>query len=85
MVSHWKANVQPTGTKGNCVYQVAIPWRDLGVSAPQVGKAVSFALVLNDHDEGETHLPGDRRRIKWFGGIDEGKDPEQFGDITLVK
>lgn len=83
-VSHWRATVKPTGERGNCVYQAAIPWRDLGVAAPAVGKTVSFALVLNDADEGQ-RMTGSRVRVKWFDGLDTAKNPEGFGDVTLVE
>lgn len=84
MITNWKATVKPTGEKGNCVYQAAIPWKDVGVTAPAAGKTISFALVLNDADVGE-RLSGGRKRVKWFDGIDMAKNPEGFGDVTLVE
>lgn len=84
MIDFWKATVKPTAEKGNCVYQVAIPWKDVGVvDTPAAGKTISFALVLNDADVGE-RLSGGRKRVKWFEGIDMAKSPEGFGDVTLV-
>jgi len=84
MITHWQAVVKPTGEKGNCVYQAAIPWRDLGVAAPKAGRTISFALVLNDADDGQ-RMTGGRVRVKWFDGIDTAKNPEGFGDVTLVE
>ena len=84
MISSWKASVTPTGTRGNVNYQVAIPWKDIGVNAPQTGKTISMALVLNDTDV-KGRLSGGRGRILWFQGIDIGKNPEGFGDVTLVE
>ena len=83
LITHWQATVKPTGQKGNCVYQAAIPWKDVGVTAPAAGKTISFALVLNDADVGE-RLSGGRKRVKWFDGIDMAKNPEGFGDVVLV-
>ncbi|GEM_PF-2436480 len=85
MVSSWKATVKPTGTRGDCVYQAAIPWKDIGIEKPEVGKTFSFALILNDADPGERFNGGYRGRIRWFEGIDIGKNPQQFGDVTLVE
>jgi hypothetical protein len=85
MITNWQATVNPTGEKGNCIYQAAIPWKDVGLEAePTAGKTFSFALVLNDADE-EEQLGGGRCRVKWFDGIDTAKSPEGFGDITLVE
>jgi len=84
MVTHWQATVKPTGEKGNCNYQVAIPWRDVGVvRTPAAGNTISFALVLNDADEGQ-RMTGGRVRVRWFDGLDLAKNPEGFGDVTLV-
>ena len=66
------------------MYQAAIPWSDLGVVAPKAGRTISFALVLNDADEGQ-RMTGGRVHVKWFDGLDTAKNPEGFGDVTLVK
>jgi len=84
MIENWKATIKTTGKKGNCNYQVAIPWSDIGVEKPIAGKTISFALVLNDIDKGD-RLSGHRGRILWFKGIDKMKNPEGFGDVTLVE
>jgi hypothetical protein len=52
---------------------------------PLAGKTFSFALVLNDADPGERFSGGYRGRVRWFEGIDIGKNPQQFGDVTLVE
>ena len=85
MISNWKATVKLTGVKGNCNYQIAIPWKDLGLEKPAPGKTFSFALILNDADPGERFSGGYRGRVRWFDGIDAGKNPQQFGDVTLVE
>jgi len=84
MIDNWKATVKPTGERGNCNYQLAIPWSDLGIEKPITGQTISFALVLNDADKGE-RIGGGRCRIRWFDGIDMAKSPEGFGDVTLVE
>jgi len=85
MVTDWRAAVAPTGERGNVRYQAAIPWADLGVADPRPGRTFSFALVLNDKDNAESSFTGGRPRIRWFKGIDTAKNPEGFGDVTLVQ
>ncbi len=80
----WQAIIKPTGTAGNAVYQVAIPWADLGVKNIRAGMTISFALVLNDADV-PGHFGGGRKRIRWFEGIDTDKNPQGFGDVTLIE
>ncbi|MFZ2653835.1 MAG: sugar-binding protein, partial [Victivallales bacterium] len=84
MIDTWMASVTPTGKRADVNYQVAIPWSDLGVEKPSAGKTISFALVLNDCDT-PGRLGGGRGRILWFGGLDGGKNPEMYGDVTLVE
>jgi hypothetical protein len=84
VMQNWNAKIVPTGNRGDCVYQLAIPWEDLGVSDPREGKTLSLALVLNDCDHID-HLSGKRKRVYWFRGVDGAKEPSAFGDVTLVK
>ncbi|MEI6492652.1 MAG: carbohydrate binding domain-containing protein [Verrucomicrobiota bacterium] len=84
MITHWKASVIPTGVAGNVNYQAAIPWKDIGMTVPVPGKTISFALILSDVDAGEL-LTGWRCRVHWFDGLDITKNPEGFGDVTLVE
>ncbi len=83
MVAGWKATVKPTGKRGNAVYQVALPWKDLGVTDAKAGKLIGFALVLNDKDNPQAPYSGGRCRIKWFDGVDGAKSPAFFGDVIL--
>lgn len=80
--SGWKGIVTPTRSRGNVNYQIAIPWKDLGIDKPTAGKVFSMALILNDADT--IVIGGGRKRIKWFDGIDSAKSPEKFGEVTLV-
>lgn len=82
-ISHWKATVKPTGQRGNVNYQIAIPWADLGVANAQAGRVFSMALVLNDADRLD-RLSGNRKRVRWFNGIDRQKNTMGFGDVVLV-
>ena len=83
-MSHWMGRVKPTGVRGNMNYQVAIPWKDIGVNEPQLGKTFSISVVLNDADI-PGRIGGGRKRIHWFNGVDSAKNPMGFGDVTLVK
>lgn len=83
LITHWLATIKPTGMAGNVNYQVAIPWSDLGMEEVTAGRTISLALVLNDVDE-PNHFSGYRKRIRWFQGVDNGKNPEGYGDVTLV-
>ena len=84
-VSHWKACVKKTGTRGNVVYQVAIPWQDIGVSKVYPGSKFSLSVVLNDKDNPEGKFSGKRTLIHWFEGVNSAKNPEKYGDVVLVK
>jgi hypothetical protein len=84
MMASWKATVKPTGERGNAVYQVALPWQDLGVTQPKAGRLIAFALVLNDKDNPNAPYSGGRCRIKWFDGVDGAKSPAFFGDVILA-
>jgi len=85
VVDNWKATVQLTGKRGGAVYQIAIPWKDLGVGVPSAGKVMSMAIVLNDHDNPKAPMGGGRSRVKWFDGIDGAKSPVEFGDVVLTE
>lgn len=84
IVDHWNACAKPTGTRGNAVYQVAIPWKDLDVTGPKAGKTISMSVVLNDKDNAETKFSGGRDLIHWFSGVHTAKNPEKYGDVILV-
>ncbi|MFA6290494.1 MAG: sugar-binding protein [Victivallales bacterium] len=85
VITGWNAVVKPTGERGNVIYQLAIPWKELDVSNPKAGKVISFALVLNDQDKADSQLGGNRGWVNWFNGVCTGKNPEQFGDVVLAE
>lgn len=82
-VTGWLSAIRLTGHRGDANYQVAIPWKDLGVGGVETGRTFTMALVLNDADRAD-RLRGDRKRIVWFHGVDGAKSPTGFGDVTLV-
>jgi hypothetical protein len=82
-MEEWDAVIQPTGENGNAVLQIALPWSDAGVSRVEPGKVFSMALVLNDADRPD-RFSGERKRVRWFQGVDKEKNPSAFGDVVLV-
>ena len=82
----WQASAVATGHRGDMNYQVAIPWSDLGVKTPGPGKVITLAITLNDADSVDVlSAGGHRQRVRWFNGIDGGRDISRFGDVILVK
>lgn len=62
-------------------YRMFFPWTTLGLKeAPKAGSAIGFALALTDADPDKS---SDRRGLRLFGGITDGKDAEKFGKIWL--
>jgi hypothetical protein len=64
---------------GRCVYELRIPWSELGFS-PAFGAKFGFAIQLNDNDG-----QGPAARMNWGGGISPAWHPASFGVITLVE
>jgi len=82
----WRVHVAETGRRGDCVYQAAIPWPDIGSREVKAGKVLSFSLSVNDNDaQRKDVFPQGRRWIHWFAGISEKKDPARYGDLVLVE
>ena len=66
---------------GKTLYEILIPWDELGVSNAAIGKRLGFSLMFNESDGWER-----RGWNGWF--LPEGGqivDSRNFGDITLVK
>ncbi|HEY3330744.1 MAG TPA: sugar-binding protein [Capsulimonadaceae bacterium] len=72
--------VKQTGIDGNAVYQVAIPWIELGSFRPVAGRQIGFGIIVDDSD-GQPH---DRKFISWFGDGISSKHPWELGDLTFV-
>lgn len=81
-VPGWGAAVIPTGSRGDVDYRLAIPWAEIGVTTPAIGKTLTLGVVLNDADTPK-FLSGGRGRILWFRGVDT-KATEGFGDVVLI-
>ena len=65
----------------NILYEVFFPWRSLGLEdSPAAGSFLGFSLAVNDTDKG-----GDRHALLLGNGIVDGKDPERFAKLYLVK
>ena len=62
-----------------CVYELCIPWSELGVT-PVFGGKFGFAIQLND-DDGQ----GLAAHMNWGGGLSPTWRPASFGVITLVE
>jgi len=67
-----------TNPKG-CVYQLRIPWTELGIT-PVFGGKFGFAIQLNDNDG-----QGLAAHLNWGGGLAPTWRPADFGVITLVE
>ena len=66
---------------GKTIYEMLIPWDELGVTNPAAGKRLGFSVMFNESDGWER-----RGWNGWF--LPEGGqivDPRNFGDITLVE
>jgi len=64
---------------GRCVYELRIPWSELGIS-PAFGGKFGFAVQLNDNDG---HGPA--AQMNWGGGLSPAWSPAGFGVVTLVE
>jgi len=61
-------------------YDILFPWSVMGLDgAPPAGSAIGISLAVADADSGRS----DRRVLRLFGGIIDGKDPEKFGPLWL--
>lgn len=70
-----------TTRKGDLTtYEILLPWAVLGLDqAPRKGSAIGIALSLADADTGKKN----RRALRLFNGVSEGKDPEKYGPLWL--
>jgi len=68
-------NVRRAGTE--TVYELAIPWKVLGIKDAKVGKWLGFGLVVNESDDGK------RGWLGWHQGIATDKNPALYGQVVL--
>lgn len=64
---------------GQCVYELRIPWSELGF-APAFGGKLGFATQLNENDG-----RGLAAQMNWGGGLAPVWRPAGFGVVTLVE
>ncbi|XHR30976.1 MAG: sugar-binding protein [Chthoniobacteraceae bacterium] len=78
--SESRLNVQVHRQDDITEYIITFPWDILGLKeAPKSGSAIGIALAVTDVDPGKK----DRRGLRLFGGITDGKAPEKFGKLWL--
>jgi hypothetical protein len=65
---------------GRCVYELRLPWSELGGIAPAFGGRVGLSLQLNDNDGS-----GLAAQMAWGGGLSPTWSPPAFGRLTLVE
>lgn len=75
------ASVTRATTGGDTVYQLAIPWKLLGVT-PRPGHPLSLALTLNDKDDPAVVFSGMRVQLNWADGLG-AKNPSRYGECRL--
>lgn len=63
--------------KDQTIYEVALPWSELGLHPLKSGDLLKVSVLLNQDD-------GDgRKTVEWFGGIVKRKSPAMFGHLIL--
>lgn len=60
------------------LYQLALPWKMIGLKTPKAGLVIGWAFTINDND-GEDF----RGWVEWAGGICGVKDASLFGKLIL--
>lgn len=75
------ASVTRTAKGGDAVYQLAIPWKLLGVT-PRAGHPITLALTLNDKDDPAVVFTGRRVQLNWADGLG-AKNPSRYGECRL--
>ncbi len=66
--------------EGRCVYELRIPFSELGGIQPVFGGRFSFSVQINDNDGS-----GRNAFMNWGGGISPAWQPESFGLVTFVE
>jgi hypothetical protein len=62
-----------------CVYELRIPWSELGIS-PFFGGKLGFSIQSNDNDG-----DGLAAQMSWGGGLAPTWRPNNFGVVTLIE
>lgn len=73
------ADIQRDEDKKATVYNLSIPWHEIGLARVEKGKTIGVSILVNDADGKGTQRVG--REL--FGGIMTGKDYRLYGMFTL--
>jgi len=66
--------------EGSCIYEMRIPFSELGGIKPGLGRKFALSIQLNDNDG-----KGRKAWMVWGGGLHPTWQPKRFGVVTLVK
>jgi hypothetical protein len=68
-------------SNGRTVYDLSIPWKEMGLSASEIepGMRLGFSLLVNDHDAKGTQ----RAYYSLFGGIADESGHNSYGYFNL--
>jgi hypothetical protein len=75
--SKYELSIRTDGPRA--VYQVRLPWSELGGIEPAFGTSFGLSLLLNDNDGA-----GRAACLSWGDGLVAGWSPTNFGLVTLV-
>jgi len=64
---------------GGYTVEVAIPWSQLGITAPAAGTSIGFDLGNDDDDNGS----GRSSQAVWNGNVNDYQNTSAFGTLTL--
>ena len=77
-VKDFIVKITPTGSRGDMIYEIAIPWHRLSPFQPTTGADLGLAMIINDDDG---HIRDSF--IAWFGCA-HSKQMSMNGDVILV-
>ncbi|HTB51847.1 MAG TPA: sugar-binding protein, partial [Ferruginibacter sp.] len=64
---------------GGYTVEIAIPWSQLGITAPAAGTSIGFDLGNDDDDNGA----GRANQAVWNGNVNDYQNTSAFGTLTL--
>jgi hypothetical protein len=70
-----------TAADGRAVYELFMPWAELGIARPSPGAKIGLSFQLNDCDGAE----GVAAHMNWGGGLSPVWMPRDFGVLTFVE
>ncbi len=78
-MSELKCDVHTARKDGRTVYEVFMPWKEMGLSAPKANTVMPMNFIVNENDG--------RGRTQWMGitpGIGEAKAPQYYKRFVLL-